>query len=83
MEVPELIRLDAVPGGIGVIRQQVVDGGGGRTFDGRAIDHATLDALLAAIGLAVEAAFRMRREAEAGDEALGCGRDRHGEGQSG
>ena len=76
MEVPHLIRLDPMPGGICVIGQQVMDDRGSRTFDGR---DASLDALLTAIGFAIEATFRVRFETEAGDEALGGGREGHGE----
>lgn len=75
MEVPQLVRPDAVPSGIRIVGQQVVDGGAGRALDGR---DAPTDALLAAIGLAIEAAFRMRQQAEAVDQALRGGSDRYG-----
>lgn len=74
MEVPQLVRLDPMPGGICIIRQQVIDSGGSRTPDGR---DASLDAFLTAIGFAIEAAFRVRFETEAGDEVLGGEGERH------
>ncbi|CAJ0783750.1 hypothetical protein LMG7141_01428 [Ralstonia condita] len=74
MEMPNLVRLEPMPGGIDITGQQGTDGGGGRTFDGR---DAALDAFLTAMGFALEAAFRMRFESETANETRGGGRDGH------
>ncbi|MNT46095.1 hypothetical protein D3C72_1827200 [compost metagenome] len=67
VKVPQLVGTDAVPRGIVVAAQHVVDRGTG--FARKLV--GAHDAFLAAVGLAVEAAFRVRRQFKRADQVVG------------
>jgi len=69
IEMPHFVRVDAMPGGVGVIVEQVVNAGGGTTRCCRASIGQSRDVFVALVGLAVEAAFRVRLQLQRFDDA--------------